>query len=228
MCANVATTSHSGGLGRRVDLLGVLGLPGDVSVQPCARDGNASSDQGLGGQDLQLGQHRQGYNAEPNHYLNMGYLWKDLHTWLKKRTDEKMMAMRLTTLQTPCETGLTRCSVLNANCTGMGTVRNSGRLHLQLGNPYLYDLSSDPHLVVQMVQEPNSQQVAIEPGGPDCRNRCVGTRHQRGALGQQRERDADDYRDQGGVSVQGGAAHGLGHGPVVCEEGRGWGRMNQR
>ena len=34
----------------------------------------------------------------------------------KKRTEEMMMATRLTTLQTPCETGLILDRVLNANC----------------------------------------------------------------------------------------------------------------
>jgi hypothetical protein len=35
--------------------------------------------------------------------------------WWKKKTEEKMMATRLTTLHTPWLTGLTRSSVLNAN-----------------------------------------------------------------------------------------------------------------
>ena len=39
-----------------------------------------------------------------------------VRTWLKKNTELKMMATRLTTLHTPCETGLTRSRVLNANC----------------------------------------------------------------------------------------------------------------
>jgi hypothetical protein len=43
-----------------------------------------------------------------------------VRTWLKKTTDEPMMATRFTTLHTPCETGLTRCSVLNANCARAG------------------------------------------------------------------------------------------------------------
>lgn len=34
----------------------------------------------------------------------------------KKTTDVPMMTTRLTTLHTPCDTGLTRDSVLNANC----------------------------------------------------------------------------------------------------------------
>lgn len=35
----------------------------------------------------------------------------------KKMTEVTMMATRLTTLHTPCDTGLTRDSVLNANCS---------------------------------------------------------------------------------------------------------------
>ena len=34
----------------------------------------------------------------------------------KKRTEVTMIATRLTTLHTPCATGVTRDSVLNANC----------------------------------------------------------------------------------------------------------------
>lgn len=47
-----------------------------------------------------------------------------------------MMATRLTTLHTPCETGLTLESVLKANCTGSSTVR-----HCWVGTPVVLDLA---------------------------------------------------------------------------------------
>ena len=47
-----------------------------------------------------------------------------------------MMATRLTTLHTPCETGLTRESVLKANCTGSNTVSH----HLE-GTPLILNLA---------------------------------------------------------------------------------------
>lgn len=55
-------------------------------------------------------------------------------TWLKKKTDEKMMAMRFTTLHTPWDTGLTRCSVLNANCGAGGDAEDEGAGNAMVGS----------------------------------------------------------------------------------------------
>lgn len=59
------------------------------------------------------------YSQVPSRAMTVPTMACVVSTWLKNTTLLPMMATRLTTLHTPCDTGDTRCSVLKANCVAV-------------------------------------------------------------------------------------------------------------